>query len=105
LAQANTSEKDYEVLKEDLAKLRADVAQLVAALAAEQNEKVEGLRAKAGEKLNRAQEASAEAMAQAGEMARGSVDAVEHSVKEHPLASLLAAFGLGLVIAQILSRR
>jgi len=105
LAQTNASEKDYDVLKEDLAKLREDVTRLVAALAAEQSEKVEGLRGKAGETLHRAQQASAEAVAQAGEMARGSVDAAEQTVRQHPIASLLAAFGLGLVIAQLLSRR
>jgi ElaB/YqjD/DUF883 family membrane-anchored ribosome-binding protein len=105
LAQTGSPEKDYDVLKADLAKLREDVARLVAALAAEQSEKAEGLRAKAGEKLHRAQQAGAEAVAQAGDMARDSVDAAERTVRDHPLASLLGAFGLGLVVAQLLSRR
>lgn len=104
MAQTSTS-KEYDELKEDLTKLRGDVERLVKALSEEQRENAADLRARAREQVDRAKKAGAEAIDRAGRMSRDSVDAAEQTVREHPLLSLLAAFGLGLLIAQLLDRR
>ena len=104
MAQGSTS-KEYDALKEDLAQLREDMERLVKSILEEHRRDAEDIRTKAGETVNRARAAGAEAFQRAGDRAQESVDAAERTVREHPILSLLAAFGLGLLISQLLDRR
>lgn len=97
MAQASTT-KEYETLKEDLAKLRSDMEALLKTVAADQ-------RQGAKEGVARAKAAGDAALGQARDKAKESIEAVEQNVQRHPFISLLAAFGVGMLLAQLIVRR
>lgn len=94
-----------EEIEAELRALRADVAALAAAVKAYGGAAAEEVRARAG---GSAEEALAESLRAVREL-RGKVDGlqaeVEGDVRAHPLAWLLGAAGLGLLLGLMLGRR
>ncbi len=93
---------ELEALKEDLARLRADLGGLVEALKEAGAERVEGYRERAAEELRRRREAVEERLGAARERGRQAVEELGEGVGEHPISSLLAAFGVGFILARLL---
>lgn len=106
--QSNTGRKSGDdpnaQLKDDIEALKDAVARLTESLKARGADEAEGLGAKAGAAARNARE-RVETMAEdAAARGRQAVDDVGMRVREHPLQSLLLAFGLGVLIA-LLTRR
>jgi ElaB/YqjD/DUF883 family membrane-anchored ribosome-binding protein len=98
-------EKEFEALRSDLGKVRADLAGVVEALKDSGKARAEAAKDSLGELLGRFQEEFREALGVAREKGRSSVETVEHQMEQRPLLSLFAAFGAGLLLGKILDRR
>jgi len=90
-------EGEFGVVKEDLARLRADVANLSAALkgatSGAVHEQMESLR-------SRLDNLTGEARVQG----RQALDDLTDRIEDRPLASVLIAFGIGMLIGRLLDR-
>lgn len=86
MASTNTNNQDIEALRSDLEALRNDVGSLAAGLKETSADK-----AKAG-----IQSASASA--------RSAASRVEDEVRNRPMTSVLAAFGVGFALGKLLDR-
>ncbi len=93
---------ELQALKEDLARLRADLGGLVEALKEAGAERAEGYRERVGEELRRRREAVERRLDEARERGRQAVEELGEEVGAHPFSSLLAAFGVGFVLARLL---
>lgn len=93
---------EMETLKADVAKLRADVGDLLDVLKALGAEKVTDAKATIDEELERRRRELRDALT--GMKARGdrAASAVEGEITDHPLSSVMAAFGMGFLIAKLL---
>lgn len=90
---ATNVEKDVEQLRNEYAELKSDVSKLT-----ETMKKLYGDTAEAGRaRARRAAERSRE-------RARETYGAFEEEVRERPLTTIAAAFGIGLVIGKLLDR-
>jgi ElaB/YqjD/DUF883 family membrane-anchored ribosome-binding protein len=90
--------KELDQLKSDIADLRDDVASLVKTL------KDAGIE-QGREAYNRAYERARHARDSVREQADEAYSAIGREVEEHPLTSVLAAFGTGFVVGMLLDRR
>jgi ElaB/YqjD/DUF883 family membrane-anchored ribosome-binding protein len=86
-----------ETGRAELDKLRADFADL--------RTEVERALGRAGAKVREARGDAVRMASDAYEYQRGRADAVADHVRERPFTSMLAAFGLGLLIAGLFVRR
>ncbi len=106
-ASAPTADEPEELrlLKEDLARLRADMRALKEHLASlgdrEAAEAREAANARIGALRAELDRLGEEFGLRGGEIGRS----LEERVREQPLASLLAAFGLGFLLSRLLERR
>lgn len=90
--------KELNQLKSDIADLRGDMASLVKAL------KDAGID-QGREAFNRTSERARQASESVREQADEAYSAIGRAVEEHPLTSVLAAFGTGFVVGMLLDRR
>ncbi len=100
MATGNVQE-ELQVLKNDLNKLRGDVTDLVGVLKALGLEKIDETRGSVEEELEAQRERLRVLLAQAKERGRGAADEIEQHVNEHPIGSLLTAFGIGYILAKL----
>ena len=102
MATDTNLQNELETLKADVAKLRSDVGELVDTLKALGVEKVSGAKASLDEELEKRREELRDALK--GVKARGerAASAVEGEITEHPMSSVVAAFGMGFLIAKLL---
>lgn len=100
MASPNVQE-EVQVLKDDVAKLRADVSDLVGLLKDLGLQKVDQTRDNLEEELQEQRERLRLAMGHARERGRSAVDDVEQQINEHPLGTLLTAFGIGYIMAKL----
>jgi ElaB/YqjD/DUF883 family membrane-anchored ribosome-binding protein len=98
-------QKDLEAVKEDLSKLRSDIADLTQKL-------LDMGRSEAGSARNRIESEARnlardlrQTLNETGEHGRKTVESVEQLLAEKPFVTLLAAFGLGLLVGKLLERR
>jgi ElaB/YqjD/DUF883 family membrane-anchored ribosome-binding protein len=96
--------KEIEGLKEDMAKLRDDLAGIVDALKDVGKGRVEDAREGLGELADALRDALRGGLEGAREKSKKSVETVEQQIEQRPLLSLLAAFGVGVVLGKILDR-
>jgi ElaB/YqjD/DUF883 family membrane-anchored ribosome-binding protein len=95
----------FDSLREDLDSLRGDVASVLAAMKKNGGEAAGDI-AKAGqEKFDELKSELDKLATQFGKTGRDSVASVEATVRERPLLSVLAAFGVGMIIAHLVDRR
>jgi len=100
MASPNVQE-ELQVLKGDVEKLRTDISDLVGLLKDLGLKKVDETRGSVEEELKEQREKLRVAMNQARDRGMGAFDDVETQVTEHPVGSLLTAFGIGYIIAKL----
>jgi ElaB/YqjD/DUF883 family membrane-anchored ribosome-binding protein len=98
----STLQQELNTLKEDVAKLRADVQNLTSALKDLGVEQVEGIRSTVAEEIRAARGELQRRAGQARDYGRRAVDSLEEEIGDHPLPSILSAFGIGFVLARLL---
>lgn len=91
-------------LAEDLARLREDLRRLTEHLGEEGAARLGRVRDVAQEKLEELEKAVEDLRRRAGEMGSNATSGLERTVREQPLLSLLAAFGVGVLIGRLLGR-
>lgn len=94
--------KELETLKADIAKLRADVSDLTKVFKKVASEKTSDANAKLHDEVRQAREELQRRINQAREYGEQHVGEFENQVGEHPLGSILAAFGIGFIIAKLM---
>jgi ElaB/YqjD/DUF883 family membrane-anchored ribosome-binding protein len=96
---------EMEKLKAELEKMRSDFAGLAGALKGAGAAGAEEVKDSAAHMAASVKEQIVHALHEAREKGKASVEAVEKQVGEHPLVSLLAAFGAGFLVAKLLDRK
>ena len=102
MANDSNLQQEFDTLKEDVAKLRGDVGDLLDVLRALGAEKVSDAKEGFDEELARRREELREALAGAKARGQRTAKAVEDEITEHPMSSIAAAFGIGFLIAKLL---
>lgn len=92
--------EEMDSLKEDVAKLRSDVGDLLGLIKDLSAEKGNG-RAGLREEFDEQRERLWDAVGRVREQGQRRVNDLEDQISEHPLGSLFAAFGLGYIIAKL----
>jgi len=98
-------QKDLDAVKEDLAKLRSDIAELTQKLVDTGRSEVSIARNRVRTEARNLGRGLRETLNETGEQGLKTVESVEQLLTDRPLVSLLAAFGLGLLVGKFLQRR
>lgn len=98
-------DKEMEALRADLGRLREDLAGVVEALKESGKARADSARDGLNDLLEKVQDEFRGVMKNVREKGKDSVQTVEHQIEQRPLLSLVAAFGLGVVLAKLLDRR
>jgi ElaB/YqjD/DUF883 family membrane-anchored ribosome-binding protein len=103
-AAERSLDKEFDALRADMEALRKDLAALLGAVgdAASDELKSRGGRARAA--ATRARAALGEAAEEAERRGTESLASLEQRIEERPLASVLIAFGVGLLVGKLLER-
>ncbi|HKJ74623.1 MAG TPA: hypothetical protein VKA19_10945 [Alphaproteobacteria bacterium] len=102
MATEDDLRKEFDTLKADVNKLRGDVSELVDILKELGTEKTTSAKASVDEELARQREKLRATLTDARTRGRKAAESMEGEIAEHPMSSLIAAFGLGFVIAKLL---
>ena len=94
--------EELETLKADMAKLRGDVGNLLDVLKALGLEKAGDAKASFDDELEKRREEIRDALMGARARGQQAQHAVEGEIADHPLSSVMAAFGMGFLIAKLL---
>lgn len=94
--------KELEQLRADLAALRTDVADLAKALKHAGASKAESVRDSVEEELRRYRDTFREKMDEAKTKGYEAKDKVDEQIVTHPYTSLMAAFGVGYLLAKLI---
>jgi ElaB/YqjD/DUF883 family membrane-anchored ribosome-binding protein len=94
--------KELETLKADIAKLRADVSDLTKVIKNVAADKTDDAKSNVYDEIQEAREELRRKINEARDYGKQRVDELEGQVGEHPLGSVLAAFGVGFVIAKLM---
>jgi len=100
--KAKRLDEEVERLKEDIGALRRDISALTEALGSVASDYVEEARAKAREKTTEARERVEERVNQVADSGKKAVDDLGDQIGERPITSMLAAAGVGFLVARIL---
>jgi ElaB/YqjD/DUF883 family membrane-anchored ribosome-binding protein len=98
-------QKDLDAVKEDLAKLRSDIAELTQSLIDTGKNEVSTARNRVKAEARNLGRELRDTLNETGERGLRTVETVEQMLTEKPVISLLAAFGLGLLVGKLLERR
>lgn len=102
---ADEIRKELDALKNDIAQLRKDIAGLTSAVKDVASEKVDATTSQAREKVGSAWEDIERKLNEVLGQGRETVRTVEQKIGEHPGGSILAAFGIGFLVAKLLDIR
>lgn len=102
MATETNLNQEFETLRADVAKLRSDVGDLLDVLKALGAEKVSDARTTLDEELLKRREELRAALNGAKARGERAAQAVEGEITEHPMSSVMAAFGMGFLIAKLL---
>lgn len=100
-----TIRKEMDALKADIAQLREDIVGLTHAVKSAASERVAGARTQAGEYAHGAWENIEQRFEDLVNQGKETLNKAEHKVGEHPVASVVTAFGIGFLIAKLLDMR
>lgn len=95
--------KEFNELKQDFSKLRADIADLLSAVKDAGMERAAESGASLNEELQKRRERLRSALQGARVRGEKTIDDIEEGIAEHPLSSLLMAFGLGFIVAKLIN--
>ena len=104
MAEDKNLQEEIDALKNDLANLRSDISELTGAVRDMGYDKVGEWRSSAEDELGERREDLRRAMGAARDRGRRAEDEFEQRVNEHPWGSLLAALGVGFILAKITDR-
>jgi len=93
---------ETEALKHDMVELRETLDKLAKDVSAVSRSMADDVRSSATHRAHQINEGAQHLANDALEAGRRSGEAVTESVRQHPMQSLLIAFGSGLVLAQLL---
>ncbi|MDA0661907.1 MAG: hypothetical protein O3B08_03610 [Proteobacteria bacterium] len=96
---------ESETLKKDVEELRAAIETLTKDVSTISQSMTDGLKDKAARAADNVREGARNAANEIGAKGRQSAEAVEQTVRDKPLQSLVVAFGAGLLLAQLLRKR
>ena len=91
---AEQTQKEFDALRKDMETLRADM-----------NALTDSLHDLLGEKVERAKTSARQAGERVQNQAQQVRDTVSDQVEERPLTALFTAFGIGMVLGALFSRR
>lgn len=97
--------KELDTLKTEFSKLQADTADLLNELKQVASKKVKNARSKIKENVEDSEEEIINRFEDARIKGRELIENVEGHVSDHPVSSLVAAFGVGFVVAKLLRNR
>jgi ElaB/YqjD/DUF883 family membrane-anchored ribosome-binding protein len=97
-ARTETLSKDVEELRAAIDKLTSDVSAIGKSVAGD-------ARASASQKASEMSDAAKQKAAEIGEKGQAAKGAVEDTVRDRPLQSVALAFGAGMLLAGLISRR
>jgi ElaB/YqjD/DUF883 family membrane-anchored ribosome-binding protein len=98
-------QKDLDAIKEDMAQLRSDLGELTQRLVEMGKSEVGAARSRVRAEARNLGRELRQTLNETGERGWQSVESVEQLLTEKPVVSLLAAFGLGLLVGKLLERR
>ena len=104
LGREKSLASDFESLKNDFARLSADVARLTKSLVEEGKERGAAARDKIGAQAQKTLGQVSEGVEKVKAAGKTGADKLEGQIKDHPLASVGIAFGVGVIIGQLLRR-
>lgn len=94
--------EEIDALKADIANLRDDIAKLADAVVGAADEKIKEAREQMNEQARGSREDFQHKVDEALDRSRRTLDDLDEHVREHPVGSLMTAFGIGLLIAMLL---
>lgn len=94
--------EEIQALKEDLALLRSDMADLTSTMRDTARARARGVKSSVNDEIHELRERLRDRMEQARVQGMRSVEEVEESIGQHPLASVAAAVGVGFIIAKLM---
>ena len=108
--EAKKGNEEVEVLKDDIARLREDIASLASAVLGAASDTLSDTlgdtlgdaKAKVNGKTQQARDEFKSKMNDGVERGKQFVDEIDAQVTRHPVGSVLVAFGVGLLIAKLL---
>jgi len=104
MAEEGSLQEEIDALKADLANLRSDLADLTGAVRDMGYSKAGEWRSAFQDEVNERREDVRRAMGAARDRGRQAEDDFERRVGEHPWGSLLAALGVGFLLAKLTDR-
>lgn len=99
-----SSDRSYDALEAELAKLRDDVGSLASTVRDIASDEVKATVEAIRERLDKASSEARRATRRAKASAHEAADALEGAIEEHPFTSILIALGLGFIIGALLRR-
>lgn len=103
--EAKQDDRESSTLKVDLDRLREEIVGLKSTIAGFGKRGIAEARAAADAKLDELHDELERLAGDLHPRGQDALAAVERRVREHPVTSLLAAFGIGLVLSRFLDRR
>lgn len=104
MAEDKNLQEEIDALKSDLASLRSDISELTGAVRDMGYGKAGEWRSSVEDELGERREELRRAMGAARDRGQQAEDEFEQRVNEHPWGSLLAALGVGFILAKITDR-
>jgi len=104
MAEEGRLQEEIDALKADLANLRSDISDLTGAVRDMGYSKADEWRSAFEDEVNERREDVRRAMGAAQDRGRRAEDEFERRVGEHPWGSLLAALGVGFLLATFMGR-
>lgn len=103
MSRSDRNDVDAETLEADVDKLRADFALLKGHLGRLGKQTVRRAEASGRAEIDALSGAVEEMIEQLGARGRDKAEALDRQVRDRPLVSVLAAFGMGMVVSRMLS--
>lgn len=97
--------REMETLRDDMGKLRADISAVAETLKDLGKSRVDDAKASLSGLVDSLKEELLRGWEGARERGKKSVETVEHQIEQRPFISVLAAFGVGVLLGKLLDRR
>lgn len=101
----DTTRKELDALKADIAQLREDIIGLTHAVKGAASEKMADTKMHAEERLREAWHDIEHRLEDFLDQSKTTFNKAEQKVSEHPVGSVLTAFGIGFIIAKLIDMR